>query len=91
MLGHARVVAVRWIVMGAVRQAEVDHRRLEGGQVVVDLHRVIGARWASAARYSSEPRSGLLLSPAGDGQDPVPSEYTYSTALVADTDEAQDT
>ncbi|WP_405949638.1 hypothetical protein OG588_27520 [Streptomyces prunicolor] len=28
-------MAVRWIVMGAVRQAEVDHRRLEGDQVVV--------------------------------------------------------
>lgn len=56
----------------------------------MDLHRVVGARWASAARCSSEPRSRLLLSPAGDGQDLVPSEYTYSTALVADTDEAQD-
>lgn len=49
-----------------------------------------GLCWASAAQYSSEPRSPLLQSPSGDGRDLVPSEYSYSDALVADTDEAQD-
>ncbi len=42
VLGHAWVGAVRRVVVGGVRQAEVDHGRFERRQVVVNLHGVVG-------------------------------------------------